>query len=824
MKQKLLLLKAITLLLLTAFTAGAQNTTKISGQVMDENGSPVKAVTVMLHRTKDSVLVKTEITDGQGIYEMIGVKPGNYFIRTSFVGTLRSSTPAFQVADGQTASVPSISLKPSDKNLQGVTVTGSYTKPLIEVKADRTIFNVESSINSTGSNAFELLQKSPGVITDKDDNISLKGKNGVRVYIDGRPTQMNNADLAAYLRSINSVDIESIEMISNPSAKYDASGNAGIINIRLKKNKKFGTNGAVSAGLNVGEKPKTNSSLSLNYRNKKVNLFSNYSNAYQDNINHFYLNRQQLDSVYDQTSIQTSNGWSHNLKAGADLFLTREQTIGFIATVNLNDNTGHTESRTPISSISTGKLGSLLYASNNIPANTKNFDLNFNYGYNDTASHSLTMDADYGSFISRKTSYQPNNYFAPYPETFLYDRIYRNETPTDIHIYTGKIDYETPFKKGKLGVGVKVSDVRTDNTFNFYNVLSGYDFIDLNRSNSFTYKENINAMYINYNHPLAKKWALQAGVRMENTVSDGLLARADGQKQADDEVKRDYTDFFPSAALTFNQSMKHIFNLTYSRRIDRPNYQDLNPFENKLDELTFMKGNAFLRPQYTNSVELTHTFKYKFNTTLSYSHIKDYKAQVIDTTEKSKSFITQKNLASQDITNINFSLPFTIKKWWTLYTNLNAYNSLYKADFGAGKKININVQAANLYMTNSFKLGGGYTGEVSGFVTTPTVWGGTFKSKALGTLDLGLQKQLFKGQGNFKVSYTDLLNTLHWAGTSDYGAAIINVRGHWESQQLRMNFTYRFGNNQVKAARQRTTASDEENKRTQSSGGIGGGN
>ena len=824
MKKKLLLITATAFVLLTAFTAGAQNNTKISGLLKDENGNAVKSATVMLHRAKDSVLVKTEITDGLGNYDIIGIKPGSYFIRTSFVGTLKASSPVFSVEDGQTVSVPTISLKSSDKSLQGVTVTGSYTKPMIEVKADRTIFNVESSINSTGSNAFELLQKSPGVITDKDDNISLKGKNGVRVYIDGRQTQMNNTDLAAYLRSINSVDIESIEMISNPSAKYDASGNAGIINIKLKKNKKFGTNGTISAGLNVGETPKTNSSLSLNYRNKKANLFSNYSNNWGENINHFYLYRKQNDSSYDQNSIQTSNGWSHNLKAGADFFLTKEQTIGFIATVNLNDNTGHTESRTPIGSISDGKIGQILYASNNIPSNTKNLDLNFNYGFNDTSGHSLTLDADYGSYISRRTSYQPNSYFAPYPETFLFDRNYRNETPTDIHIYTAKIDYETPVKKGKLGLGAKISNVKTDNTFNFYNVISGYNIIDMNRSNTFGYKENINALYLNFNHPIAKKWAIQAGVRMENTVSDGLLSRADGQKQPDDEVKRNYTDFFPSAALTFNHSMKHIFNLTYSRRIDRPNYQDLNPFENKLDELTFQKGNAFLRPQYTNSIELTHTFKYKFNTTLSYSHITDYKAQVIDTAQKNKSFITQKNLATQDITNINFSLPFTITKWWTLYSNLNVYNSRYQADFGPGKKIDINVQAGNLYMSNSFTLGGGYIGEVSGFVTTPTVWAGTFKSKALGTLDLGLQKQLFKGKGNFKVSYTDLLKTLHWAGVSDYGAAYIAVHGNWESQQLRMNLTYRFGNNQVKAARQRKSASEDENKRTQSSGGIGGGN
>ncbi|MEP6677476.1 MAG: outer membrane beta-barrel family protein, partial [Ferruginibacter sp.] len=309
---------------------------------------------------------------------------------------------------------------------------------------------------------------------------------------------------------------------------------------------------------------------------------------------------------------------------------------------------------------------------------------------------------------------------------------------------------------------------------------------------------------------------------LENTVSDGELARADGQQQPDNSVKRNYTDLFPSAAITYNANPNNILNLTYSRRIDRPSYQDLNPFENKLDELTYQKGNAFLRPQYTNSIQLIHTYKYKFNTSIGYSHIQDFRAQVIDTTEKSRSYITQKNLASQDIYNINFSLPFQITKWWSLYSNINAYRSFYKADFGNGKKINIAVSSLSLYMTQSFTLGDGFTGEISGFYNAPSVWAGTFKSAALGDLDLGVQKVLFKGKGNIKFSYTDLLNTLHFAGTSDYGGAYIHVSGHWESQQLRMNFTYRFGNNQVKAARQRKTSAEDENKRLNSAGGFGG--
>jgi iron complex outermembrane recepter protein len=818
MIQKLI---PLLIFITTSIHLQAQTKNSVTGQIKDNGGKAIASATIMLYNAKDSSLEKTAVCNEKGLFEFEQIKANNYFVTASAVGLLQFSSQIFTVKDGENTTVPSITLSPANKNLKEVVVTSTYKKPLVEVKADRTIFNVESSINATGSNAFELLQKSPGVVTDKDDNIIMKGKNGVRIYIDGRPTQLGSKDLAAYLRSINSADIESIEMISNPSAKYDAAGNAGIINIKFKKNKKFGVNGNFTNGLNIGRTPKTTQSLSLNYRNKKVNLFSNYSNNWGNEYSNFNLSREQNDSTYDQISYQNTEGWNHNLKAGADFFVSKEQTIGVIATINLDNNEGNTDSRTPIASALNGKVGSILYALNSIPSATKNSNYNFNYKFADTAGHEFNFDIDYGTFKSRRTSYQPNNYFKPSPEVFLYDKIYRNQTPTDINITTAKIDYETPLKKGKLGVGVKIANVKTDNTFNFYEVISGVDFKSLSKSNQFNYKENINAAYANYQQTINAKFSIQAGVRLENTVSDGKLVRADGVAQSDDRVQRNYTNLFPSGAITYNVNPINTLNLTYSRRIDRPNYQELNPFEDRLDELTFQKGNAFLKPQYTNSIELTHTFKYMYNTTLSYSKITDFKAQVIDTADKNKSFITQKNLANQDLFNINFSLPFQVTKWWSIYTNINAYHSKYKADFGGGKTINLNINSANIYMQQSFTLGDGFTGELSGFYTAPSIWAGTFKSNALGTLDIGLQKTLFNNKANFKISYTDLLRTLRWAGASDFSGAKIKVNGNWESQQVRLNFSYRFGSNQVKAARERKTASDEESKRTKGGGGFG---
>jgi iron complex outermembrane recepter protein len=274
--------------------------------------------------------------------------------------------------------------------------------------------------------------------------------------------------------------------------------------------------------------------------------------------------------------------------------------------------------------------------------------------------------------------------------------------------------------------------------------------------------------------------------------------------------------------LTYTINKNHALNLTFSRRIDRPSYQDLNPFENKIDELSYQKGNAFLRPQYTNSVEVTHTFLSRYNTTIGYSHIKDYRAQIIDTTEKNRSFITPRNLAEQKIYNINISAPFQIRKWWNLFATFNGYRSEYKADFGKGKVINVNVNAYSLFGQQTFSFKDGLTLEMSGYYNSPNIWGGTFRNRAMGGMDIGLQKTLFKGKGNVKFSYTDVLETMRWQGVSDFGGAYIRVGGGWESNTFRMNLTYRFGNNQVKAARQRKVSSEEENKRLNNSGGLGG--
>ena len=813
MKTKLLLFP----LCLLSINVMAQ---QVTGLVQDESGKPIAGTTVFLLKAKDSAVVKFSATKNSGGYQFDRLDNGNYRVKVSHVGYKNVFSDSFTVI-GNDLTIAALQLIKTNTSLDAVVVTAK--KPMVEIKADKTILNVEGTINAIGTDALELLRKSPGVLVDKDDNLSLSGKTGVQVYIDGRPTPLAGKDLADFLKSMQSSNVEAIEIITNPSAKYEAAGNAGIINIRLKKNKSYGTNGSVNAGWAIGTYAKYNTGLSLNNRNKKTNLFGTYNYNKNKNINTMELYRRVADTLFDQKNVMHSRGSNHNYKVGLDYTLTSKSTVGFIVNGSVSDNLMSSRSRTPISYIPTNTIVKNLFADNSNDMSRSNININTNYRYADTSGRELNIDGDFAQYNVNSNQMQPNIYFDANGQNEISRVIYNMLAPTNIKQYSFKTDYEQNYKKGKLGVGAKVSFVKTDNNFQRYNVYNSGKVLDTLRSNRFNYEENINALYVNYNRPF-KTISIQAGLRVENTSLKGTSI---GQKwdgsfylPYDSTFNRNYVDFFPSVAVTFTKNPTNQWGISYSRRIDRPAYQDLNPFEFKLDEYTFMKGNTNLRPQYTNSFGITNSYKYKLNTRLNYSHVVDIFSQLIDTAEKSKSFMSKQNLATQDIVSLNISYPFMYKKF-SAFFNLNSSYSAFKADFGKGRKVDLDVFSYNLYMQNSLKIGKTWTAELSGFYNAPSIWQGTFQSIAMGGADLGLQKTIFKGKGTIKTTVSDIFNTMRWSGESNFAGQFLRASGKWESQQFRMNFSYRFGNSQVKAERQRKNALEEENNRTKGGGGIG---
>ena len=814
-------MRIATLFLLSLVCYAKSEAQQITGSSHDDQGKPLAAASVVLKKTKDSSVVKLSISDAEGQYEFSAIPEGQYFVTISHVGYVPVNSAAFRV-EGVSVHIPAVVMARASRELKEVEVAAR--KPLVEVKPDKIVLNVENSINAVGEDALELLRKSPGVTVDKDNNLSLGGKNGVQVYVDGRPAYLSGSDLAEYLKTILSSSVESIEIISNPSAKYEAAGSAGIINIRLKKDKSFGTNLTAGAGYDIGTYSKYNGNFSFNHRDKELNVFGDYTFNHAINLTHATLYRTQLDTLFRQQSTLVQTTTSHRFRVGVDYSPDKKNTLGVLVSGTFANDSLRSNSTTPIVYLPSNTTSRILEANNRTGGQRNNGNINVNYRYADTIGHELNLNADYSIYRLRSNQLQPNHYYDSTGETLLYSNNYNILSPTNIDIYSLKADYEENFFKGRLGFGGKVSYVTSTNNFQEYDIFNSGKVLDSLSSDNFNYKENINAVYANYNRTF-KGWVVQAGLRVENTNNKG---NSTGYQQAradyiayDSAFPRHYTDFFPSASITWNKDPARQWTLNYSRRIDRPDYQDLNPFEFKLDDYTFSKGNTRLKPQYANGAGLTWLYKYKLTVALNYTHISDLFTTLPDTTDRSKTVVSKVNLASQDIAGLTVSYPFQYK-WYSAFINVNSYYALYKANFGGpGRIVDINVFNTTIYSQHSVRLGGGWTGEVTQYYTSPSILQSTLRARSLWSLDGGFSKTLFSGNATLKASVSDIFNTLHWSATSNFSGQYILTTGGYESRQLKLHFTYRFGNKQVKAARRHETGAEDEIKRVNQGGGGG---
>ncbi len=801
---------------LFCLTLSAQNS--VSGKLLGENEEAISYANVILNNATDSSMAKVELTGDDGSFIIPDVVDGQYWIEISYLGLEDYKSEVINLQGGTKKDLGIIQMLPGSEKLTEVVV--QTTRPILEVKPDKLVFNVEGSVNATGSDGLELLRKAPGVVVDNNDNISLAGKSNVRIFIDGKPTQLSGDDLAAYLKSVNSNEIDNLEIITNPSAKYEAEGNAGIINIKMKKDKRLGANASVNLGYSQGRYGRYNGGFSGNYRNKLANLFGSY--AYNDgNSLWFYNNtRFQLGDIYRQESETVTRRNGHNFKFGTDFFLNEKNTIGFLVNGNINKSDGMSDSRTDILTTSQNVVDSILVSRTETNSNRSNYGFNLNYQHDNKKEQTWNVDLDYGIFRNRSEDFQPNSYLNANESATLSKRDYLINSETDIGIFTFKLDYERPLGKGKLGVGAKTVLVNTDNLFDNFEVINNNPVRDIFRSSEFEYAENVNAIYGNYTQQI-KKFGLQLGLRIEQTNSRGILT-ADIPTNNDD-VKRNYIDFFPSGGLTYNANRNNSIQLNYSRRLDRPDYQNLNPFEYRQDEISFFAGNPFLRPQYTNNVQLSHTFKYMYVTSLGFSHTKDLMTRVSEiregTNERVLSWI---NLTEQYNYNLTFSAPITFTKWWGSFTNLTAYHTYNKAEEnGELENIDLKVYAARLYSQHTFTLPWDMKFELSGWYSSPSVWGGTFRTDAMFGIDAGLQKKFLDGKGNIRIGMSDIFNSQNWSGEGIYGVLRTESNGGWDSQRFKIDISYFFGNDKVKS-RKRKTGLDEESKRTSGGGGGNG--
>lgn len=808
------------LLLLITFTGMAQVKGKISAQVVDKNNKIVEFPTAVLLKAKDSTVVKGTFGDQNGLLTLDGIGAGEYVLRITQLGYQKYETPKFIISEeNNRIDFKTIQMTEASKVLGEVTVTAQ--KPFIERQVDKTVVNVENSVVAAGSTAMEVLERSPGVMVDKDGNISIRGKQGVKVMIDGKISYLSGQDLANFLRNMSAEQLAQLEIMTNPSSKYDAAGTAGIINIKLKKNVNIGLNGTASVGVGHGKYMRDNSSLNLNYRNKKINLFGNYNwnENKQENTNEIYRNFKAEGERYLAQTLRINQSHNHSLKVGADYYLNAKTTLGVL--VNGNTGTWGTDNAlNTTSKFVNEQVVQLIPTTNTATSLWKNIATNFNVKHTyDSTGKELTLDLDYAIYNDQSANSYLTQYFngALLNTKFRPDSSISNNSNSDIQQYSLKLDYVLPVSKiTKWGMGVKASYVTTGNDLQFFGKQAeGSTSVFLPRnSNKFTYHENINAAYLNYQTKI-NKFSFQLGLRGEWTLAEGISASYTGAK--DSTFKRDYFQLFPSAFIQYEANKDNTFGITYSRRIDRPSYDRLNPFLFFLDPYTYEVGNPFLRPQLTNSMELTHSFKGIVSTTLSYSHTKDVMADILKQDDQARAtYQTSDNLASQDNLGMNVSVNVPITKWWM---STNDVNVSYTKISGMVQQASIVPEMTNFYfnLNNTFTLPRSYKLEVGGWYTSGGLWS-IFRVSSQGGINLGLQKTFLEKKATLKLSVQDLLYTNKSTATAQYGTVDIKASNTWDSRRVLLTFSYRFGNSKVAAARRRSTGLDDEKNRVKNGG------
>lgn len=800
------------LLLILPFIAHAQTMRNvISGIITDRNKKPLEAVTISLCQYRDSTLIMNTLTDAHGVYHFTEVKNGSYLIAATTVGYKKG----YAVVVISTADVllQSIVLLPEEKSLKGVTVTSK--KPPIEWKLDRTVVNVDATVTNAGLSALEVLQKTPGVSVDKDGNINLKGKAGAQVYIDGKQTYLSEKDLSNLLRNMNASQLSQIEIMTNPSAKYDAAGNSGIINIKTKKLKAFGYNGSLTSNITQGYFFRHNESFNFNYRNKLFNFFVNGGYAKWRSKQKLFLNKNFIDSMTKnitsslaQQASMLTNDDDDYLKIGMDYFATKRTTIGIAINGDRNPSTWKSFTNTN------------LFTAAGIPDNRtitevenaqkwKSISANLNFITKfDSSGQEFSFNLDYLHY--NNYSFQPllSNYYAPTNNALKSADTLLGNLSQQITVYSAKADYTLPLKNNaKLEAGFKSSFVTTDNDAKYDSLINNCYIPDNGRSNHFRYTENINALYLNYSRPLSKKINGQFGLRLENAISNGK------QLTTHSNFKRNSMQIFPTVYIQYSANENNQFVLNYGKRIDRPNYKNLNPFSEFVDRYTVQKGNPDLKAQISNNIELSHTYKSVLNTTLNFSKTTDIILDIIQQNNITQETILRKeNIASQQQIGLSVSASSKLTKWWSGNINLSIRNNVFKG-MVENELISIKANVFEGQLSNEFNWKKGWSAEINGYYSGKSLWGISF-IKPFCQISTGIAKQVLHEKATIKLNFNDIFNGGVYKISSKYSTTDLKIKNFNLERSVTLSFTWRFHKGTLKAERNnKTNSAVDEQKR-----------
>ena len=788
--KKLLFLFAIVLATITF----AQNS--LTGKILGKDNLPISDVQVLLINASNEETLKVAITDKDGKFEIENVKFDEAKIVVEQSDYEKYTSDLIKPSEAN-IDLPDINLKSATKSIEAITIVAK--KPFVTQKIDRVVINPDALISNAGTTALDVLGKSPSVNVDFNDNISLRGKSGVQIFIDDKPTYLAGSDLADYLRSIPSSNIESIEVIPNPPAKYDASGNAGIINIRLKKTLAKGFNGGFNLAYGQGKYMRSVNSANFNYRIQKWNFFTNLSvnktKSYQDlTIKREYFNPAgERTSIFTQNSYITPTNRTNSMKIGADFYANDKTTFGIVLNGFINPSERNTVNNAIIQD---NNLQTINKIEANIPMNImfKNGSVNLNMTRKIKDKQELSINADYIKYDSKIEQSQFNKTLNPDNSVFADTRI-DSKLPSDVTIKVLKADYSgVNLFGGSFDLGAKSSFVKTGNVADFRDVKDGIETPNYTFSNNFDYKENIHAVYTNYAKEF-DKISIQLGLRMEYSDIKGYQKGNPVVK--DSAFTKRYASLFPTFFIQYRADslQNHVVGLSLGRRIDRPNYKDMNPFTYPMDNYTFYGGNPFLEPTFSYNADLNYTFKKNYTLGFNYSYIDNL---ISETNEQRNGIYYSRpgNFDRQISYGFTFNSSTNITKWWTfqLYTELmhNAFKSNVYTEKLDDSKWNWFVMP-----TNQFTISKKWSAELAGQYQT-SILSGQFLISPIGSIRAGISTKILKDQGTLKLNVSDMFYTNQVEGEI---RNIQNAKAGWfsymDSRVVTLSFSYRFskGNN-----------------------------
>ncbi len=782
----------------------AQHKGNVSGIVKNTSGKGVEYASVALKNSDDKIF-KGVLTDSVGRFVFTNVPNGSYKLVISSMGHINHTIPNFQISDAKNNhEFTKIQLQDDAKQLSTVTVGGQ--KKVIEQSMDKMTLNVENSILAEGNTALELLERAPGVKIDSDGKISLKGRTGVTVMMNGKLTYLSATELAVLLKATNSSSISKIEIINSPSSKYDAAGNAGIINIVMKKNQVKGLNGSVSANGGAGRNARYGSGFNLNYRSSNFNVYGNYNYAYRGETEYLDFIRRFADGqvATSRTSTQRTETNeplnTHNFRVGIDYEIDSNNVIGLLVNGNLGRYIHDSETSNLIRN-NQGSLLSDMFTQNYDKQSWESLTYNLNYLHRfSKKGRELSADLDFApnrfsSNLNLDTYTRPNTGL---PNGDLARR--RGTVPAKTDVYVAKIDYTDAFnEKIKLETGAKSSFIEADNNLVYHQFINNDWQYDATSSNHFKYKEQIHAAYLNLMAEFGKT-SIQAGLRGEYTNTNG------NQITTNAVFTRDYFQLFPNVAVNQNLNTNNQVQLSYSRRIERPNYGALNPFRMFRDPSLYYEGNPYLKPELTQNIVFNHVFKSKFTTSLNYSRTTDVITWVTGQNDAANvTYEAPQNLPSLVNYGISFTAQIDYFKWWSGTNFANVFRNEYDLadEYKKQTSFSINTQ-------NSFKIAKGFTSELNAFYNSASVYG-IIKERSYWAVSAAFQKSVLNDKGSIKLAINDIFQTNNYRNDTRYQNINMYSRIWIDSRRAILSFTYRFGK-QFESRTRKTGSEDIQNR------------